>query len=821
MNNTFNLIYDISPYESENLNFNINSIETFIINHNLDFARIREIDDIEKNPKAKFYHLCTIKSYLSVFITNNDRLPISNIIINLLSKCKNFNVIFLTENESDNSDVLYLVQKQIDKLKLNPEQFIIINDNEDLKNLKKDLGTDLLVHTSSILHTKTLQIISEYESNYNSDKKYLFMCHNRRLHPHRFGLLCWLKKYNLLDNINWSFLRGFEIENRKYSNGKIWSHFLDVVFNEKDKINFAEEIEYISKINIKKDEYELNYEIDSGDNNLDFNKSYEINSYKNAYINIVTESKFDTQNITHITEKSFVPFYFHQLPIFVSSVYHVRILKEKYNFDLFEDLINHDYDVEHTHRERINKIVQEIKRLNDNKEMVIDFYKKNKDRFEENKRKCIEISKNKSDYLFFKNLIYKDKLNIVYDNIFVKEDFVRGYFNNFFGHDKYELSVYGKYCLHDINNLQINTDENYFYFSYHWNYIYDQIFEHKRLPISDKAVELLKTLENFYCILINDNECDAEHVLRDVEMGLDVFGVNHDKLLLVNANEKINELKEIHNSKINVKNLNVGYVRASKQLSYFDSPFYLDREKIFMFYNRSLKPHRLAMLLLLKKYNILDNVDWSFLRGKEFRETYVEPKNDDEEIIEGLDNFFYGILNENNYSNLINEIKYFSSFDRKKSEFEIEYDFDVPPFHTDWDLTFENKPYKHSYVNIVSESHFISNKIVHFTEKSIIPFYFNQIPIIIASPNHIRKLKEFYDFDFYDDFINHSYDDEFDNDKRIHMIFDEIKRLNNNKNLIIEFFKKNKERFLLNQEKVRRIKDMDFVKDFYLNLIKY
>jgi hypothetical protein len=813
MNNTFNLIYDISPFESENLNFNIDSIETFIINHNLDFARIREIEDIEKNPKAKFYHLCTIKSYLSVFITNNDRLPISDVIINLLRKYKNFNVIFLTENESDNSDVLYLFQKQIDKFELKSEQFVVINDNEDLKKINKDLGTNLLVHTGNILHTKTLQIMSEYESNHNSDKKYLFMCNNRRLHPHRFGLLCWLKKYNLLDSINWSFLRGYEIENRKFSNGKIWSHFLDVVFNEKDKINLADEIEYVSKIGIKKDEYELNYEIDSGEIELDFDKSYEINSYKNAFINIITESKFDSQNITHITEKSFVPFYFYQLPIFVSSVYHVRILKEKYNFDLFEDLINHDYDIVHTHRERLCKIVEEIKRLNDNKEMVIDFYKKNKHRFEENKRKCIEISKSKTDYFFYESLIYKKKLNIVYDDIFVKKDFVKDYFTVFLGHDKFEL--------YDINHLPYNTEENYFYFSYYWNCLFDQIFQHKRIPISDKSIELLKNRENFYCILINDNECDANHIIRDVEMGLSVFDINPNKLFLVNANEKINELKEKHTSKINVKNLNVGYLRASKQLSDFDSPFYLEREKTFMFYNRSLKPHRLAMLLFLKKNNILDDIDWSFLRGKEFRETYVEPKISDEEIIQGLFGFFYRTLNENSYIDLIDEIKYFSSFDRKKSEYEIDYNFDVPPFHTEWDLTFKNKPYKHSYINIVSESHFTFNDIVHFTEKSLIPFYFNQMPIIIASPNHIKKLKKSFDFDFYEDFINHSYDDEMDNDKRIRMVIDEIIRLNKNKDLIKKFFIENKERFIKNQEKVRKIKDMKFVRDYYLSLIKY
>ena len=813
MNSTFNLIYDNSPYESEDFNFNRESIEKFIINYDLDFAKITEKEDIVKYPKANFYHLCTIKSYLSVFISNNNKLPISDDIVELLIKQKNFNVIFLTENESDKPDVIKLVQEQLDKLNLNANQIIIINDNEDLMHIKNNLNSEILVHTGNFLHTKTLRIMSNYESNYDSNKKYLFMSQNRRLHPHRFGLLCWLKKYDLLNSINYSFLRGFEIENKKHTNGKIWSHFLDVVFNEKDKLEFSEEIDYVSKIRLKKDEYEINYEIDNGGNELDFNKSYEINSYKNAFINIVTESKFDSQNVTHITEKSFVPFYFHQLPIFVASVYHLRILKQKYDFDLFEDLINHDYDVEHNHRDRLHKIVKEIKRLNDNKDIVIDFYKKNQHRFEENKRKCIEISKSKTDYFFYESLIYKKKLNIVYDDIFVKKDFVKNYFTDFVGHDKFNL--------YDINHLPDNTDENYFYFYYHWNYLFDQIFQHKRIPISDRAIELLKNRENFYYILINDNECDANHVIRDVKMGLDVFDINQNKVFLINANEKINELKEKYNSKINVKNLNVGYIRASKQLSDFDSPFYLEREKTFMFYNRSLKPHRLAMLLFLKKNNILDDIDWSFLRGKEFREVYVEPKLSDEEIIEGLLGFFYRTLNKNSYVDLIDEIKYFSSFDRKKSEYEKNYDFDVPPFHTEWDLTYKNKPYKHSYINIVTESHFTFNDIVHFTEKSLIPFYFNQIPIIIASPNHIKKLKESFDFDFYEDFINHSYDDEIDNDKRIRMIIDEIIRLNKNKDLIKKFFTENKERFIKNQEKVRKIKDMKFVRDYYLSLIKY
>jgi hypothetical protein len=69
--------------------------------------------------------------------------------------------------------------------------------------------------------------------------------------------------------------------------------------------------------------------------------------------------------------------------------------------------------------------------------------------------------------------------------------------------------------------------------------------------------------------------------------------------------------------------------------------------------------------------------------------------------------------------------------------------------------------------------------------------------------------------------VNHSYDNEIDNDKRIRMIVDEIIRLNNKKDLIREFFEKNEDRFIKNQEKVRNIKDMEFAKSYYLNLINF
>ena len=48
---------------------------------------------------------------------------------------------------------------------------------------------------------------------------------------------------------------------------------------------------------------------------------------------------------------------------------------------------NNDYDEEENHRDRLFKFVKEIKRINDNREFFIDFYKNNRVRFEENLRK--------------------------------------------------------------------------------------------------------------------------------------------------------------------------------------------------------------------------------------------------------------------------------------------------------------------------------------------------------------------------------------------------------------------------------------------------
>jgi hypothetical protein len=91
---------------------------------------------------------------------------------------------------------------------------------------------------------------------------------------------------------------------------------------------------------------------------------------------------------------------------------------------------------------------------------------------------------------------------------------------------------------------------------------------------------------------------------------------------------------------------------------------------------------------------------------------------------------------------------------------------------------------------------------------------------MVASQHHIKKMKELYGLDFFDDIINHGYDDEPDHKKRLSMIADEIERINNNKENFIKFYRDNQDRFEKNKQKIINL--LDFINkdyDFFKNLI--
>jgi hypothetical protein len=79
-------------------------------------------------------------------------------------------------------------------------------------------------------------------------------------------------------------------------------------------------------------------------------------------------------------------------------------------------------------------------------------------------------------------------------------------------------------------------------------------------------------------------------------------------------------------------------------------------------------------------------------------------------------------------------------------------------------------------------------------------------------------MKELHGFDFFDDVINHDYDNELNYKKRFNMIIDEVIRLNNKKDDIEYFFKHNKERFDNNRKIVVEMKKDKKDYNFYNSL---
>ena len=65
---------------------------------------------------------------------------------------------------------------------------------------------------------------------------------------------------------------------------------------------------------------------------------------------------------------------------------------------------------------------------------------------------------------------------------------------------------------------------------------------------------------------------------------------------------------------------------------------------------------------------------------------------------------------------------------------------------------------------------------ISFTEKTIKPFVRGQLPLIHSYTGLQSELRKM-GFDLYDDFINHSYENETNSVKRLEMIVDEGKRL--------------------------------------------
>jgi hypothetical protein len=374
------------------------------------------LDDVINRPDEKFYYFVNygVGDLYELFEVREDNrvvenlYPITEKIKTFVKKNKNFNIVFLTEHEPDNEEGFKVLNDYVNNNKLNPKQFYIINNNSKLKEYNEKYKSEINTYTLNFIpHSSTKVLVKIGGCDFTTERNgKFFMCFNKSPKPHRYALLCLLKKNNILENTNWSLVPSW---NCNFEEG-----YLKSTFSNNELKMLKSEIEYFSKIDIKRSDFEEDKGWFNRYSNINRDSlpvwqqiPEHIETYVSSYINIVTESMFkDWNNNIHISEKSFRPFYYYQIPLILSTHGHIRTLKEKYGFDFYDDLINHSYDDEPNQKNRLIKLVTEIAKLNNNKEKVIDFFRNNRDRFESNKQKVIEVLKVvNQDYHYFESLI--------------------------------------------------------------------------------------------------------------------------------------------------------------------------------------------------------------------------------------------------------------------------------------------------------------------------------------------------------------------------------------------------------------------------------
>jgi hypothetical protein len=353
----------------------------------------------------------------------------------------------------------------------------------------------------------------------------------------------------------------------------------------------------------------------------------------------------------------------------------------------------------------------------------------------------------------------------------------------------------------------INLNQDFYYFVR--NFAYDNFFNKENWLIPNHIENLIKT-KNLKVIFFNEHESynNLKESIKELSIIINKKQLNEEQFYVINNNIDIYNIQKGLNTKINVFKTDYlleqypNYLMLENEIE-----INYNKEWLFLCHNKKPKTHRFDILTLLKYENLLEYgiVDYSITYGKINREkikneiknkTFIDVENANEKL-------------KRDY-NEIRTIRKNSYYEKNKYTFGNNGDTRI-------DIIGSVQQYEKTYFNIITESHY-EEADIHMTEKTFKPFYLYQYPIFVASHNHIKTLKEYYDFYLFDDLIDHSYDNEIDSGKRLYKIVEEIKRLSKMKNEIELHYKSNIEKFVHNNNVIKQIANEERTINFFLNL---
>jgi len=363
----------------------------------------------------------------------------------------------------------------------------------------------------------------------------------------------------------------------------------------------------------------------------------------------------------------------------------------------------------------------------------------------------------------------------------------------------------------DINLCKledVNQSANYYYVVKHL-VSYNHFMDNSNLGIKESVLSCVKD-KGLKILFLNENESydNIQKTVNKIETFIELNGLNANNFYLLNNNSSLHTIK----SKINLfKTEFLLETLVGKAYSDFNSINLNNRKFTFLLHVKYPRFHRLDLLTLLDSNGLLnfDIIDWSF--------TFKNDTNFDDSL--QTDNFLFNQFRQSTLLDL-SEKSLYNSFKKictckKSSYYETNNTFRISALDSYGKETMQS--YEESYINIVTETYF-NEKDIHITEKSFKPFYLYQLPIFLANKNHITTLKKEYGLDTFDDLIDHSYDTEENNLKRMYMVYNEIKRLSKIKGMIKEYYSDNIDRIKKNREIIKKNWLLNKTTNYFLNL---
>lgn len=208
---------------------------------------------------------------------------------------------------------------------------------------------------------------------------------NRNLRDHRIVYISYLLGENLESSFDLSCLGIYQInperEPKTFLDRIFWEFNEDSDEHDRLRDSMIRGYErFFNNRNLIVDDYEI-YSGGTNDNILNFNQCLRFR-YQTSFVEIITESSFSSPGYM-LTEKTMHGFYGCNFPILLAgqgAVSHLRTL----GFDMFDDVIDHSYDLTSNPIDRIVQAVDRNRHLLTDGDRVKQLWVDNKERFHNN-----------------------------------------------------------------------------------------------------------------------------------------------------------------------------------------------------------------------------------------------------------------------------------------------------------------------------------------------------------------------------------------------------------------------------------------------------